>query len=147
MYLSTAGSNPRVSVSAKIYLSIVMFSCFSVDIAMITILYKAIKIGCFQIEVATWRIMSAPQNECNDVTHITHVTEIEKKDECNIEVNTVKLQREVANPFVIINYSPDPQEKKLRDRLESGPTESEHLTPRLPCEVYDNSCLELKNCP
>lgn len=132
LYLYTASSDPKVTVSAKIYLSIIMFSCISVDIAMIIILFKAFKIGCCQIEVISWSII--PRFHPEEI-NTTAIQEVNKRDDCIINTQILNEDLEIPNPFVIINFSSDANGNRLRDRIESGITEVEQQTPRLPCEV------------
>lgn len=144
MYLYSASNDPNVSVSAKVYLSIILFSCVSVDTAMIIILFKAFKIGCCQVEVISWNILPIFQTE---IINTTVIAETNKREDCIVNTQILSEDLEIPNSFVIVNFYNDANENRLRDRIESGITEVEQQTPRLPCEVYveSNSCSNRKS--
>ena len=122
IYLITTATDPNITTSAKIYLSVVVIVCFSIDCAIITLFYKAIKVGCFQIEIESWKILSTKkENELSAVDKVIFEPKDEKfKEEDDTVMNTSALDAV---------YDDEPIFKK-RDRLESGLTDCQ--SPTLP---------------
>ena len=131
IYLITTATDPEITTSAKIYLSVVVIACCSIDCALITLFYKAVKVGCFQVEIYSWKIISNIKEEKHSV--VDKVIP-EYKDEKRNEGDDTVMNTSTIDAI----YDDEPIFKK-RDRLESGVTDCQ--SPTLPSAKPNNEIL------
>ena len=127
IYLITSAADPEVTTSAKIYLSVILVACCSIDSALITLLYKSIRVGCFQVVINSWTILSNPDEAGS---RIDDKEIIESKDELKKELDETVM---ITSTIDVCND--DGPIFKKRDRLESGLTDCQ--SPTLPAVVID----------
>ena len=120
IYLISTTTDPKVTTSAKIYLSVVLVACCSIDFAVIVLFYRAIKVGCFQIEINSWKILSKLKE---DEPEAQENEEVEKKDKRGQQEDITVMNTSSADVY----YDDGPVFKK-RDRLESKITDCQSPT-------------------
>ena len=126
-YLINSASDKN-TLSAKVYLSIVLLACFCINLALIFLFYKTFKLACFNLSISDWYIFSAEKNENLDDTNVIDI--------CGNKENIPepKTEVQVEEMFVTCNNNIG-IENDQRDRIDSYITEDCQLTPRLPGEV------------
>lgn len=127
IYLITTAADPEVTTSAKIYLSVILVACCSIDSALITLLYKSIKVGCFEVKINSWRILSNPSEaepKEADLEIIESKDELKKEEDDTVMItSTIDVCQDDGPIF------------KKRERLESGLTDCQ--SPTLPVVVIN----------
>lgn len=126
-YLIKSASNKN-TLSAKVYLSIVLLACFCIDLALMFLFYKTFRLACFSLSISDWNIYSAEKNENLDATNVMDFSENKERGP---EPQT-EVQPEVMFESCNDNIG---MENDHRDRIDSYITEDCQLTPRLPGEV------------
>jgi hypothetical protein len=123
LYLSNPSSK---SITAKIYLTIVLIACLSLDLALFFLFYKTFRLACFSLNISKWKIFPIEKPDHLEITNITEI--LENKENLSSPESkdpTFFIRCEKENIENIENI------ENNRERIDSSITEACQLTPRV----------------